>query len=197
MKIQILAIFLIIFGFYISVEKFKLKFKIDPEYTRKIAHILSGLGAIIFSGVISKNEFIFLTFVFLIIFIASYKYNIFKSFHLIKRKSYGEIFYPLSLIVLALFLYDQRLYFMIGILLLAISDAVAGLVGRLFAKDKKTDIGSLAFFIVSFAILLLGFGFVDALLIAIILVVVERISPYGFDNLTIPLSYLVMFSFLV
>jgi phytol kinase len=105
--------------------------------------------------------------------------------------------YPLSLIVLAFFLYEQKLYFIVGILLLAISDAAAGLIGRFIAKDKKTDVGSVVFFIVSFIILLTGFGVVDALFVALILAFVERISPYGFDNLTIPLAYLFMLAVLI
>jgi uncharacterized membrane protein YjjP (DUF1212 family) len=94
MIFKVITVFFIFLGFYFLVEKLKFKFRIDPEYTRKIAHIVSGLGAIFFSGILNKGEFIFLTFVFFILFFASYKYNFLKSIHLRKRKSYGEICTP-------------------------------------------------------------------------------------------------------
>jgi phytol kinase len=189
-SLNTLVAFLLFYAFYVLLEVFQRKLKIAGEYTRKIAHVITGLGTIFAYQFLTQKEFIFVTSIFLLIFIISYKRKIFNSIHQVERKTYGEITYPLGIMLIALVTYDIKILFIYGVLLLAIPDVSAYLAGRMISKNiKKTYWGSFAYFITALIILITGFDPINAILIAAMLSLTEFISPYGLDNLTVPLIY--------
>lgn len=141
------------------------------------------------------------------------KFNIFKSIHGQRAKSWGIFFLPLVYTLLILFLFPgNKTVVFASLIILGISDSLAAIFGTLTAKkyyqltgDNKSITGSAIFFLSTFVIVvfLSGTQFsqyellihlvepLDVLLAAIsiglILTAIEAISSKGTDNLTVPL----------
>ncbi|OQX51056.1 hypothetical protein B5M47_02050 [candidate division CPR3 bacterium 4484_211] len=175
--------------FYGSLEIIKRKFNLHAEYTRKLAHCFSGIGALFSSFFLKQDEFLEIVFFFLLIFTLLYSKKSLKSISLKNRKTFGEIAYPLGLASLAYFVYHQHKIFIYGLLLLSFPDTLAGLIGRHFNPKRKTLAGSLAYFLSTLIIFATGFPWNTSLPFAILLTFIEYISPYGLDNFSIPLVY--------
>jgi dolichol kinase/phosphoserine phosphatase len=102
---------------------------------------------------------------------------------------------PISLtvgILVTLFAFSPEFYIP-AILIVCISDSVSSLVGRKFGRInlpfyERTVEGSVAFYIASFAILLIFLPFRQALLTALVPTVLELIMPHYLDNLFIPIG---------
>jgi len=186
-KIIITTVFFLFF--YGFLEVFKQKFKVKSEITRKLAHLLSGAFAVLFSFFLNKTEFIFVTSLFFVFFLIAYNKKLLKSINISSRKTYGEIVYPLGLIVLTVGLYHLKKQFIIGVLILAIPDTIAGCVGFKLRKKSKSLAGSLAYFFTTLILLLFNLNLASSILFAFILALIEFISPFGLDNLSIPIAY--------
>jgi len=82
-------------------------------------------------------------------------------------------------------------------LVLTFADTAAGFVSNFYKEQRKMIRGSLVFFLIAFAILLAtGSSLPEALVFALILTAVERFSPYGTDNLTVPAAAALLLLFL-
>lgn len=200
------AIFLALF---ISSELFYRITKCKAEYTRKFVHLMTGLIALSFPFYIKAPiGIIILCSSFLFILILSQKYKLLESVNGVKRKTRGSILYPLVVILayIAQWYYQSYNLYFIPILILAVSDPLASLIGQKmpirkikYLKNPKSIGGSLSFFISAYAISYLTFFYFgqhdhsysiyfSALIIAFTTMIVEAISLNGYDNLTIPLA---------
>jgi phytol kinase len=123
------------------------------------------------------------------------------------RHSYGTIAYGASIaILLALFWPAQPLAVAAGVLVMAIGDGLAGLVGpqvrsprwRLFGQGKSLA-GTLAMaggaLVVLILLQLIGRGqglaapaLPNLIWIGLLATALEQLSGYGFDNLSVPLT---------
>lgn len=128
--------------------------------------------------------------------------------------SLGEIYFPLGVAGLFMLSGGDMLRYTIPILLLALADAAAALIGAYYGRLRYTTLegyksveGSLAFFGVAFLsaylplLVLSDLAPVEGLLIALILglvmVMVEAIAWHGLDNLLIPIfGFLLLDTFL-
>ncbi len=149
----------------------------------------------------------------LIVVLISHKYHIFKSIHSVKRITKGEILYPLGIGICA-FLEPTPWVFTAAILHLALADGVAAIVGVHYGKKTsyklishgKSLVGSAAFFITSFAIFVSASFLVSDnalphlygwfLWSALVLTLVENVSWYGLDDITVPVSVIVILTLL-
>ena len=121
------------------------------------------------------------------------------------RDSLGEIYFPTAVTLLFLLSRGDWLLYVVPILMLALADAVAALVGVRYglsqyrtSEGHKSLEGSLAFFMVAFfsahlpLLLLTDTGRAEAVLIATILaflvMMLECVAWRGLDNLFIPLG---------
>lgn len=187
--------------------------KLHVEISRKIVHM--GTGAMIaFWPLYLKWEIIqAVSILLLAVVLISHKYHIFKSIHSVKRITRGEILYPVGIAICA-FLEPVPWVFTAAILHLALADGVAAIVGVHYGKKTaytlishgKSLAGSAAFFATSFAIFvcasflvsdnalphLYGWFFWSAL----ILTAVENVSWYGLDDITVPVSVIVILTLL-
>ena len=197
--------FLCLFG---VGEILKEKLKIESEYTRKLIHLITGLIVLLFPFYFSNPISVFLLCSsFLILLSMSKKHKMLNSINGIKRKSYGSEYYPISVFICFLVYYFQQniVYYYLPILILAIADPLAAIVGMKtqFIKFKlggeyKTIGGSIAFIFVALIITTLTFYSLDlkvtigsVLIISIITTMVEAISKKGSDNLWIPISTII------
>lgn len=109
-------------------------FKIKAEITRKIVHIGTGLLALSFPLLLANHWCVLvLCTLFAGILIVSLRFDLLRSINAIDRQSIGSLAYPVSVYgcYLTYHLYDNRyVYYYLPILILAICDPIAGLIGR-------------------------------------------------------------------
>ncbi len=178
----------------------------DPELTRKVVHIGSGnviLLAWWFN--ISQEVIVSAAIIAGAIAIISYMIPILPSIESVGRKSFGTLFYAISIGVLtACFWQNSPQYTVIGILIMAWGDGMAAIIGQRFGQHTyqigqitKSWEGSLAMAVASFMVTELVLLFLEgitwqvlfvSLIIALISTILEAFSKFGIDNLTVPLS---------
>jgi dolichol kinase len=180
---------LLFLGFFVILETAKRFFRINPEFSRKAAHIAGGLAVIRLSPFLNRTEYLILNLIFLVIFILNFRRKILSSISGVARKTYGEITYICGLLFIGLVFFNRPDYFNCAILILAIPDAVAGLAGYRISKNSKTFAGFSVYCLISYLILNAYFPNRDPFLSAVILAIIEYITPLGFDNLTAPLAF--------
>lgn len=193
-------------------------YDVRTERTRKVVHVGTGLLSLLFPLLLDKTLQVFtlcLTFAVLLIF--SQYTRLLPSINNIKRLSFGSLTFPLAVVILYYF-YKQLelnsslhlnplLFYYAPLLTMTIADPVAAMTGRRY-PIRKFKIGSgtkslggwMAGFITAFVVNIFLFTLLQlsfpvsflwlALGIAIVSSLTEFISPFGLDNITIPLSVL-------
>jgi phytol kinase len=190
-------IYILLFStLFISLEIVKRKKLLLVDSTRRIAHVFSALIAFTFPYYLKIEYIVFLCILFLLKLTISKHKKILGSIHGVVRKTWGELFFPIGVGIVAILtlpLYVEL--YQISILLLGLADTAANIIGTyypyhslLIFRNKKTYSGSLAFAIVA-VIIFIAFGInpVVAVVFGAVLSVIEVLSPYGTDNLTVPL----------
>ena len=136
----------------------------------------------------------------------SYILPLFPGINSVGRNSLGTFFYAMSFSVLIAWFWPlkQPYYAAIGILIMALGDGFAALVGQNFGKhsyqiwgEKKSIEGSLTMAGISYAVTLLILWSVQgnswqiwltAIAVAMVATILEAISKIGIDNLTVPIG---------
>lgn len=174
----------------LSVELLKRKLKIDPEITRTGLHVISTLITATLPFYMTRNYIVALSLVFTLFLIFSKKLNILTAIHGVKRKTVGELIYSLSIGVAALLFLPGNLNgYLVSIIILAISDPLANVLGeRIKSKELvfgKTVAGTTAFFVSALVIALAFLSPGLAVGVAVLTTLTELYSKNGYDNLTI------------
>ena len=185
------------------------------NFNRKLIHILVGCFAS-FSPLFFSSNFpsIALALIFIFIDTINVKYQLWKGIESINKLSMGTIFFPFSYLIFSLFFWNYTEFFILSFLILSIADPVASIIGENIKEpkvyrvwlDKKSIEGSITFFSASFLVvyfgssLLLPYSFSYILcfsfFIASFATIAELISARGSDNISIPVtSILLMIAF--
>ena len=189
------SIISLIFLLFFIIAEICYRKGLNVEITRKFVHFAGAFVTIIFPFIFKTHwAVLILAVLFCGVMLITKKTGTLQSVHAVERKSYGAIYYVIS------------------ILILAVSDAFAALVGKNYGMNeyivevgsKKTMEGSFTFFLTSFLIthlillLTTNVGKVEsvlvAILVAIIITVFESVSLKGADNLFIPLGTMFILS---
>ena len=131
-KFAIILLYLLsIFLISIVFKKFN---EDSREIVRKIIHI--GIGPLIpiaqFLKIDQNSALIFTSIISLMVLI-NYNYKIFSTIEDVERKSYGTLFYCLSLFILIYLFWDKDPYALIsGFFIMTFGDGLAGLIGKSF-----------------------------------------------------------------
>lgn len=188
---------------------------VKVEHTRKLVHFGTGVLTLQFPVFLTSSwSVLVLCASFAVILLLSLKYKFLPSINAIDRESHGSILYPLA--VYSCFLVYEyqdfnRMFFYAPILVLAIADPMAALFGKRWPKgkftlrkDSKTLMGCSAFFGSALVILTgLSLSFnkeisleqiYQLILVSLGATLVESMSGKGSDNLTIPLSVVLLLS---
>ena len=197
---------------FASAEVLYTKFKVKAEITRKYVHIVTGLLTMLFPPLIGNHWLVLLLCgSFLLILLTSLALNLLPSINAVKRKTSGSILYPIIVYgcYLAYISTGHFKFYYIPILILALCDPIAALVGKskpigkyvTFGYQKSLS-GSFGFFvsaIITSVLLLVNLedmafkpAFVTAILVAFVTTIAEALTHKGFDNLTIPGSAMVV-----
>ena len=177
----------------------------DPEITRKVVHIGSGNVILLAWWLnISQTVIVSAAIIAAAIALTSYAIPILPSIESVGRKSFGTLFYAISMGVLtAVFWRTHPQYAVIGILTMAWGDGLAAIVGQRFGKHKyqvgqisKSWEGSLAMSVAAFIITSATLWSVEgnswqiwliSIATAVVATACEAFSQLGIDNLTVPL----------
>jgi dolichol kinase len=171
-----------------------------PESTRRIAHILAGVVTALLPYRLSFSQIALLGLILIMTALLSLRAGLFRSIHGVVRRTRGEIYFPSSIVLLAL-LFPQRNAFVYSFMILGLSDGAASLVGsriggkayRLLHPETSRE-GSIAFFAVTAVLgLVLGMGLIPALFAALLLTFIEGRLIYGYDNLALPPAAAILF----
>ena len=146
--------------------------------------------------------------VFIVLNVISYRKDLFSAMERHEGKGdLGTVYYPVSLLILTILCfggYSLPYAGALGVFVMGYGDGLAAVIGRRFGLMKyhifgntKSYVGSLTMLIVSFLVCTVilwaatpvfwGIILVQALIIAVFATIVEAVSPFGLDNLTVPL----------
>lgn len=198
------AVLMIIFCL-VSVEIGVTYFNFGVLYTRKFIHISTGLIVCFISFFLHTNlPIILFAGLYILLDLWALRKGKFKSIHP-DSKSFGTIFYAISVIILAIWFWDKnKPLFIITNLIMIIPDAMAAIIGERHAKtyfipvsEKKSLIGASAMFISTIFIVFVSLQYfynysleisiIIALIISTIATSAELLSIKGSDNLSVPL----------
>ena len=175
----------------------------NKEAIRKIIHI--GIGPLIpFAKFLNVDQTSALYFTGLIslLTLVNYQSNLLPTIEDIDRKSYGTLFYCLSLFILIYLYWNKDPTSLIaGFFIMTFGDGFAGLIGKnfqsknwIFFNQKKSFFGTITMFVTSL-IVLFGLSYfqkypmnINIFTIAFISTVIEQFSIFGIDNFFVPIS---------
>ncbi len=180
--------------------------KLPYEISRTFAHIMTANWWFIAALTMSSYWVVMSTPIFFILF--NTLNAIFNWIPCLNSKtrssSLGTVYYAFSVfILLQLFFFDPNLKVAagLGILVMGYGDGFAALIGQRFGRHTytifrghKTIEGSLAMWVVTMIVVYAYLSYSTAnvslwmvLMIPILATLIEAISPYGLDNLFVPL----------
>jgi dolichol kinase len=174
----------------LAIEILKRKRKVSSEITRRLIHIFSGVYTVLDYFLLPAAWLIALITLSLIVMAISQRYGWFSSIHDVKRRTYGEIFLPIGTLLTYAISQGRPEIFIPSIFIMTFADSFAGLTSDLLKKERKVFQGSIVFFVVAFLLLVentdLSLGHIW--LAALVVTLVERFSPLGTDNATVPVA---------
>ena len=189
---------------------------LESEITRKFAHVTATLSTISFPYLFNSHWYVLaLAIIFFVLLFLSQNRSYLKSIHAINRISAGSYLLPVAIYLtfLVSYLLNNSFLFVLPILVLAICDPVAGIIGVKFGYYNrkiqiskwtlaKTWAGSISFFISCFIICMIALyinqNILNITIVGIAIIVsltstlAEMFSRKGYDNLTVPLSVLLV-----
>jgi len=210
--IKFTVLLLYLFSIFLISIVFKKYNENSREIVRKIIHI--GIGPLIliaqFLKVNQNSALIFTGIISLMVFI-NYTYKLFPTIEDVERKSYGTLFYCLSLFILIYLFWDKDPYALIsGFFIMTFGDGLAGLIGKsfnskswIFCKQKKSLFGTITMFLTSLIVVCsIGYAQQNSLnlnyfTIAFFATLLEQFSVLGVDNFIVPISSALFFNFFI
>ncbi len=178
---------------------------LSVEFTRKFVHV--AVGMIVFPLVWFFRDWywaIIPPLVFILVNYLSYRRQIFRGMETGEKNQLGTVYFPISFSILIPFLWFTPALLVASLMPMTWGDAFAAILGKRLGRhpyhilgQTRSLEGSAAMFgfsLVATTLALMAFGFSPAaamlsgLATAIVATVVEALSPWGIDNLTVPLT---------
>lgn len=206
-----LVITILIFVAILAIEELAWKKKIlHDEYQRKFVHMAIGTFMAFWPWLLTWHQIQLLSTLGVVAAFVYKRANMFGGLGNIRSNGYGHITHPLSVLIAAT-LTSNDVFFCIAILIMALADGAAAIVGHRYGEHwrykvfghTKTVIGSMAFWLTS--LLIFGIGllaahgdfslshYIGLLIIAPpILTILENLGILGIDNLLLPPAALLM-----
>lgn len=178
----------------------------SAELSRKTAHVGSGLLATSFPYVFESAWLVTaIAASFVVIVVVTRRTGRLKGVHGVDRESLGAYAFPVVIALLFWLTPGRPELYVIPLLVLAVSDAAAALVGKTYGTvhykalgERRSLEGSSAFFVVTFVVVHVPLLLYDitgrldsvliALSVAILVTAFEAISVRGLDNLFVPIG---------
>ncbi len=210
-SLKIVGIITLLLSFLFAISFLGKRYAWPPEWKRKVLHVGFGLTGISFPWLFTEFWQVLVVcstaslILLLIRNVPWLKNNIGKSIHDVKRSSFGELLFALSILLLFWLSHGDYVLFVIPLAILTISDTMSALVGTHYGKHLfavvggiKSWEGTLTFVGVTFAILVIFLKMLTPLSWAAVLMIamtfsmlgaiIEAISWHGLDNLFLPIA---------
>ncbi len=198
-------------GLLVLSEAVARRWSLAPEHARKLAHVSSGLAAAALPAVLPFAAIAAIAAGFIPFMVVSRRLQLFPLLHSAERSTHGEIYFPVGILLVAVFV-PSSVEYAFGVLVLALADAAAGLLGQAFGRrtydlgwGRKSYLGSGVFLVTT---LLLGVAAAAAIedlstsvllgvaAIAAVTTVEEAVAGGGLDNVFLPVTAAAMFQVL-
>jgi len=181
-----------------------------PEWPRKLMHLGGGFPCLFFPFFIcSPWTVLAMALPLSAVFAWRGRTCRLKSLHGVHRRSRGGEYYPLAIFLVFLLAHDRPWFYLSAVLVLAVSDSLAALVGSEYGvlrfdveTETKSLEGSLVFLVVTFLtthlpVLLMtdlprATCVLAAALVSVLITGLEIICLEGTDNLVVPLAVYVL-----
>ena len=184
----------------------------NKENLRKIIHI--GIGPVIPLAIIlniDQTSALYFTGIISLFTFINYKFKLLPTIEDIDRKSYGTLFYCLSLFILIYLYWNKDPTSLIaGFFIMTFGDGFAGLIGKnyksknwIFLNQKKSFFGTMTMFCISLIVVFSLSYFqkysfnINFFTIAFISTILEQFSIFGVDNIIVPLSAAFCFNYFI
>ena len=170
------------------------------ELVRKGIHAGLALGIALLALWVSQGVVVGLGLALFVVFGVGRLLGLHTAVAFVPRVSFGELFFALGVVAAALAAPQGGLAFQYALLVLALADPLAGLVGMRFGRrvyrilgEQRSLEGSAACFAVG-TILGVAFGMplLSAFAAAFVLTGIEALAPRGSDNLFLPTAAVVL-----
>ncbi len=185
-------------------------------FTRKVVHI--GVGMLIWAVPFlfsSPWPFMLACFGFAALTFLDWRFGFFKAMASSNRQNLGTVYFPLAAAAVVYVFWDTPPLLVAALMPLTLGDGLAPVFGKLLGKhgyvvfgSRRTVEGSVAFFIASaigtwFALWIMpGLpelsaleAILPALVVAVATTLVEAVSIWGVDNLTVTATAMIILSF--
>jgi dolichol kinase len=174
------------------------------ETTRKATHLGAGAIVMAFPWILHHTvTVVLLALAFGGILVAGRVTGVLGSIHAVERRTSGAYLYPFAVLAIWVLSGGDALEFCVPLAVMAVADAGAAIVGQRAGETtypvmdgRRSVEGSMAFFSLAFAVVLMGCtlahrpGWPDLLLVTLVVAslttAVEAVSVRGSDNLAIP-----------
>ena len=190
--------------------------KKGKESSRKFIHIMLGNWWFIAMFFFTNVWFaIFVPATFVIINYLSYKKNIIKVMERDTQDGLGTVYYAVTLLILTIVsfgIFKNPILGLVPNLIMAYGDGLAAIIGKTtkskkykLGDSKKSFAGSLTMFIISTLLIGAYLMYMNSeifwksahwplvsIMIAFLITAIEAISSKGTDNITVPLSALIL-----
>ncbi len=187
----------------------------SSDFTRKVIHIGVGMLSWVLHLLFDTPVFfIFAAAAFMMLNLLDWRYGFFASMASSDRANLGTVYFPLAAGVVALLFWDRPPLMVSALMPLTWGDGLAPVIGRIYGRrfysihtTTRTVEGSIGFFVAGFlftwlALWIIGgtpeISPVQALLpaftIAIVTTLIEAVSIWGLDNLTITAGVILILS---
>lgn len=174
---------------------------LESEHSRKLIHILVGTFTASWMFFLEGRQIVLLAVAMFAVVLVSRIFGLLSSIHSVKRKTWGELFFPLGIALCAV-ITDSPWVFLAALLHVSLADGLAAIVGSRYIKkhgykvlkQQKTLVGTLTFFNASLFITLLVVVLAPELqgnvlvvmVVPLVATIAENVGLYGSDDLLVP-----------
>lgn len=202
----LLICFTYIFGIIGAAEALRRWRGYSSDFTRKTIHIGVGMLSWVLHQLFDNPWFFIAACgAFIVLNLLDWKYGFFASMASSDRSNLGTVYFPLAAAAVALIFWDRPPLMVAALMPLTWGDGLAPVVGRLYGKRTynvhtsiRTLEGSAGFFVAGLLFTWLALwavngepvltpsrAFMPALTVTVLTTLVEAVSIWGLDNLTI------------
>jgi phytol kinase len=177
------------------------------DFTRKFVHITVGMWSV-GTVLLFENQWfaVIPPAIFVILNYISYRQDTFKAIESDDKSNLGTVYFPVAFCLIILAFWPYPALVVAALMPLTWGDAMAAILGKQYGQIKyqvlgytRSVEGSVSMFLFSLVSTFLALWLLPsptsgwenlgiALVVALVATLVEAVSPWGLDNLTIPAS---------
>jgi phytol kinase len=211
----LLIAFTYIFGIIGAAEGLRRWRGYGSDFTRKVIHIGVGMLSWALPSLFSSPwPFVAACALFMVINLLDWRYGFFAAMSSADRSNLGTVYFPLAAAIVALLFWDRPPLMVAALMPLTWGDGLAPVVGRAFGRNhysfmghRRTVEGSTGLFMAALLFTWLALwlmpgspelsataALLPAFVVSLAAALVEAVSIWGLDNLTITATAVIIFA---